>query len=279
MPIVHANGIDLFHEEHGRGEPLLLMAPTGWPGSVWHVAQVPFFARTHRVITYDQRGVGHSSTPDQEYTTALLGDDALALLRAIDAVPAHVLGFSMGGRSAQLMALEAPEAFRSLILAGSHPGAPGGRLGIPLEMAVALGEHGYGLDFWIDHLLEDLPFSPEFRQKSPDKIRRLAETITAGQPPLKLYLRHVLARGSHVIGDRLNDIRVPTLVIVGGEDRVPRGGGDHVTAARQMAEAIPGAQFAEVPGARHLFPWEAPEVANSMMLDFLLSHATVGART
>jgi 3-oxoadipate enol-lactonase len=268
MPIVQANGIDLYYEEHGQGEPLLLMAPTGWPGSVWHLEQVPFFVRTHRVITYDQRGVGRSSQPDQEYTTALLGDDALALLHAIDAAPAHVLGFSMGGRSAQLMALEKPSAFRSLILAGSHPGRSGARDGIPLGMAVALGEHGYGLDFWVDHLLEELPFSPEFRQRSPEKVRKLAETITAGQPPLKLYLRHVLARGSHAIGGRLSEIRVKTLVMVGAEDR---SGTDHVGAAREMAATIPGATFAEVPHARHLFPWEAPDESNQRMLEFLSS--------
>jgi 3-oxoadipate enol-lactonase len=270
MPIVQANGIDISYEEHGQGEPLLLMAPTGWPGSVWHLEQVPFFARTHRVITYDQRGVGRSSQPDQEYTTALLGEDALGLLHAIDAAPAHVLGFSMGGRAAQLMALEEPSAFRSLILAGSDPGKPGARDGIPLGMALALGQHGYGLEFWVDHLLEELPFSPGFRERSPDKIRKLAETITADQPPLKLYLRHVLARGSHAVGDRLRDIRVPTLVMVGAEDR---SGTDHVAAARQMADAIPGAAFAEVQGARHLFPWEAPEPANAAMLDFLTAVA------
>jgi pimeloyl-ACP methyl ester carboxylesterase len=174
VPGIHVNGIDLYYEEHGQGEPLLLMAPTGWPGSVWDLEQVPFFARTHRVITYDQRGVGRSAKPDHEYTTALLGDDALGLLHAIDAVPAHVLGFSIGGRAAQWMALKEPGALRSLILAASHPGSRGAREGIPLGLAVALGEHGYGLDFWIDHLLEELPFSPAFRERSPDKIRQMA---------------------------------------------------------------------------------------------------------
>ena len=270
MPRVHANAIDIFYEEQGRGEPLLLMAPTGWPGSVWSLEQVPFFAQTHRVITYDQRGVGDSSQVDEEYTTALLGQDALALLRAIDALPAHVLGFSMGGRSAQLMALDEPDAFRSLILAGSHPGSPVARDGIPLGMAVALAEHGYGLEFWIDHLRQELPFSPEFRACHSDKIRLLAETIASRQPPLKLYLRHVLARGSHDIGDRLTQIHVPTLVVVGAQDRTDiGGGGDRVTAARVMASMIPGARFAEVHGARHLFPWEAPDVANPLVLEFL----------
>jgi pimeloyl-ACP methyl ester carboxylesterase len=269
VPLVRVNEIDVYYEVHGQGQPLLLMAPTGWPGSVWDLETVPFFASHFQVITYDQRGVGRSSQPDQEYTTSLLGDDALGLLQAVDATPAHVLGFSMGGRAAQLMALKEPHAFHSLILAGSAPGSRGARDGIPLDMAVALGEHGYGLEFWIDHLLHELPFSPGFRALSPNKIRRLAQTITQHQPPLKLYLRHVLARGSHAVGDRIADIRVPTLVVVGAEDRVSGGGVDHVSAARQMAAAIPGAQFAEVPAARHLFPWEAPEHTNPLLLDFL----------
>jgi pimeloyl-ACP methyl ester carboxylesterase len=264
VPIVHANGIDLSYEVHGQGEPLLLMAPTGWPGSVWDLEQVPFFARSFRVITYDQRGVGRSSQPDEEYTTAQLGDDALALLHALDAVPAHVLGFSMGGRSAQLMALREPGAFRSLILAASHPGSPGARQGVPLGMALALAEHGYGLEFWIDHLLEELPFSPEFRQRSPEKVRRLAETITERQPPLKLYLRHVLARGSHDVVDRLPEIRVPTLVIVGAHDVLTPP-----DESRAIAEGIRGARLVTIDQAGHMSNLENPEAFNAALLEFL----------
>src|SRR5689334_5806828 len=200
-----------------------MMAPTGWPGSVWNLEQVPFFAEHFRVITYDQRGIGRSDQPDEEYTTDLLADDALALLQAIDAVPAHVLGFSMGGRIAQLMALKQPSAFRSLVLAGTDAGRSGARSGVPLEVALSLGEHGYE-GYFADHLDHDFPFSPEFRAGHPEKLQALADAISARRPPLKLYLRHILARGGHDAIDRLGAIQMPTLVIVGGDDRFSRGG-------------------------------------------------------
>jgi len=267
VPLVRANGVNLYYEENGQGEPLLLMAPTGWPGSVWDLEQVPFFVHHLRVITYDQRGIGSSDQPDEEYTTDLLADDALALLHALDAAPAHLLGFSMGGRIAQLMALKEPSALRSLVLAGTDAERSGARAGISLEVALSLGEHGYA-GYFADHLNHDFPFSPAFREGHPDKVRALADTIWARRPPLKLYLRHIMARGSHDTVGRLGAIHVPTLVMVGGEDRVSRGGSDHVESARALAAAISGAQLVEIPGARHLFPWEAAEPTNRLMLEF-----------
>jgi pimeloyl-ACP methyl ester carboxylesterase len=272
VPTIRANGVNLYYEATGQGQPLLLMAPTGWPGSVWDLEQVPFFARQFRVITYDQRGIGRSDQPDQEYTTELLATDALALLHAIDAAPAHVLGFSMGGRIAQLMALNEPRAFRSLVLAGTDAGRSGARGGVSLDVALSLGEHGYA-GYFVDHLNHDFPFSAAFREGHPEKVRALADTIWARRPPLKLYLRHILARGGHDTAGRLGAIRVPTLVMVGGDDRVARGGGDHVESARALAAAIPGAQLVEVPGARHLFPWEAAEQSNALMLEFFGRHS------
>jgi 3-oxoadipate enol-lactonase len=269
VPLVEANGITLYYEEHGRGEPLLLMAPTGWPGSVWDLAQVPFFAPHFRVITYDQRGIGRSDQPDEEYTTEMLADDALALLHAIAASPAHVLGFSMGGRIAQLMALKEPSALRSLVLAGTDAGRSGARGGVPLEVALSLGEHGYA-GYFGDHLNHDFPFSPEFREQHPEKVQALADTIWARRAPLKLYLRHILARAGHDAVGQLGAIGVPTLVMVGGGDRFSRGGSDHVESAHALAASIPGAQLVEVSGARHLFPWEAPEQTNRCLLEFFM---------
>jgi pimeloyl-ACP methyl ester carboxylesterase len=69
MPLISANRIDLYYEESGSGEPLLFLPPTGWPGSVWDLEQVPYFRDHYRVITFDQRGVGLSDKPDDQYTT------------------------------------------------------------------------------------------------------------------------------------------------------------------------------------------------------------------
>jgi pimeloyl-ACP methyl ester carboxylesterase len=277
VPLIRANGINLYYEERGQGEPLLLMAPTGWPGSVWELEQVRFLAHHFRVINYDQRGIGRSDQPDEEYTTDLLADDALALLHAIDATPAHLLGFSMGGRIAQLMVLEDPSAVRSMVLAATDAGRSGVRSGVSLEVALSLGEHGYP-GYFADHLNHDFPFSPAFRERHPEKVQALAEAIWARRPPLKLYLRHIMARGSHDAAGRLGAISVPVLVMVGADDRLSRGGSDHVASARALAGAIPGAQLVEIAGARHLFPWEAPEQTNRLLLEFFARHsAHVGA--
>lgn len=271
MPHANVNGLKLYYEEHGHGEPLLFLPPTGWPGSIWDLEQVPFFAKHFRVITLDQRGVGRSDKPDEEYTTTLLARDALGLLNAIGAVPAHVFGFSVGGQSAQIMALESPGSLRSLVLAGSNPGRPNDAPGLPLGLVVGMVTHGYGPGYWMHHLADsNFPFSPRFRQEHPEKIKALAEVIEGRKPPLKLYLRHVIARTKHDTSARLPEIRVPTLVMVGAEDGPGDGSTErYVDVARRMAEAIPGAELAIIPRAHHLFAWEEPEETNRVTLEFL----------
>ena len=274
MPHVSANGINLYYEESGSGEPLLFLPPTGWPGSIWDLEQAPFFSKHYRVITFDQRGVGLSDKPDEQYTTELLARDALALLEALDAVPAHVFGFSVGGQSAQIMALEHPENIRSLILAGSNPGRPSDPAGLPLGLAVGMVTHGYGPGYWMHHLADsDFPFSPAFKVAHPEKLQALAATIEARKPPLKLYLRHVIARTLHDTSTRLGDIGVSTLVMVGAEDRGGEGAAEpYVDVSRALAARIPNAELALVPRAHHLFAWEEPVETNRLALEFLQRH-------
>lgn len=275
MPHVRANGIQVYYEEEGSGPPLLLMTPTGWPGSVWQLEQSETLSREHRVIVYDYRGVGKTDKSDVDYSTQLFAEDALALLKALEAEPAHVLGFSVGGRAAQIMALTSPATVRSLILAGADAGGAQPRLGfVPGRLALHMFDPGYGRhEFWMEHLSEPLTFNDAFRAAHADKISRLADTIVAGQPPAKLYFRHVIARTGHFMRESVGDIRTPTLIMVGSDDKEESGGGgNHVDMARELAGKIPGAELAIVPNARHLFPWEQPEATNEMLLSFLRRH-------
>ena len=271
MPRARANDVELYYEEHGSGEPLLLIPPTGWPGSVWQLGVEQALSGHYRVIVYDQRGIGRSDKPDHEYTTAQLGADAMALLRAIDAEPAHVLGFSVGGQSAQLAALSQPASFLSLILAGSSAGEPPGGQGF-IRPQVALGMFDPGYDhptYWQHHLSMGFTFTPGFRDRHPEKIAELADAIRRHQPPAKLYLRHIIARTAHYSRDRLRDIRTPTLVLAGELDRAHGAAGSDAGASEQLARDIPGAQFQTITGARHLFPWEAPEATCEAVLGWL----------
>src|SRR6266545_4855771 len=102
----------LYVEEHGEGEPLLLIEGLGQSMWAWR-EQVPLFARHYRTIAFDARGTGRSHVPDEPYGIDELAQDAANIL---DERSAYVVGLSMGGYTALTLALARPELVRSLVL-------------------------------------------------------------------------------------------------------------------------------------------------------------------
>ena len=128
MPKVEVNGAETYYETHGQGQPFLFFSETACDGEIWKLFQVPEFSKDHMVIVHDYRGTGRSSKPSIDYTTRMFCDDAIAVLGQLKVKDAIVLGHSMGGRVAQLVALEYPQRVKKLILASSgasFPGPPG----------------------------------------------------------------------------------------------------------------------------------------------------------
>lgn len=117
MPKIHVNGIDLFYDVQGTGEPLLLIAGFDCDSSYWS-AVLPALVNKYQVIRLDNRGVGQSSAPDCPYSIKQMADDAAALLNYLG-ITIHVAGHSMGGQIAQELALVHPEKVKSLILLSS----------------------------------------------------------------------------------------------------------------------------------------------------------------
>src|SRR5438309_1904052 len=115
---MEANAPFLHVEEHGDGEALLLLQGLGQASWAWR-EQVPVFAERWRTITFDTRGTGRSSVPDEPYGISELAKDAV---RVLENRKAHVVGFSMGGYVALTLALTRPELVRSLVLAGTGAG-------------------------------------------------------------------------------------------------------------------------------------------------------------
>src|SRR5512143_321963 len=252
MPFVQVNDVKLHYEMEGSGPPLLLIAGTGFPGATWRTgpsAQVA--AEGVTVITYDHRGTGSSDKPDVDYSTRIFAADAAGLLQALDIPPAHVLGHSMGGRVVQWVALDHPERVRSLVIAAGSPGEIDPRnpvmRGIPLKDAVELAEKGYE-GFIRSLFVSPFFFTSEFCRDHPDIIQRLTDTFWANRPPLKLYLRHTIARQQHQTADRLHEIIAPTLVIVGSADIVT----GNILVGRYLAEHIPNVEFKTVNGSAHM---------------------------
>src|SRR5438309_9472500 len=117
MSEVRVNGVRLYYEEHGRGGPILCIHGTSSSAMVWRPAAIEELAGLGRVILYDRRGCTRSERPDPYETSVLQhAEDAAALLQALDAVPAVVIGRSYGGETAVELALRHPAQVRALVL-------------------------------------------------------------------------------------------------------------------------------------------------------------------
>jgi 3-oxoadipate enol-lactonase len=265
-----ANGAHLYYEVYGKGEPLLLIPGTGNPHLRW-TKQVPVYAREFKVIVYDPRGTGQSSFPQGvEVTTALMADDAAALLDTLGVDSAHVYGISLGGMVAQEVALRHPEKVRSLILGATTPGGSHAVQGEGWAIAalVAAATQGAAASQESQEQFLQTVFSPGYLAE------HLQEAIAAfvfpnyPQTPPESMIAHLRCSASHDTYDRLPSITAPTLVIDGADDPlVPAEN------SRILAERIPGAQLILLEGARHLYIVEKQAEADAAVLDFLRRHS------
>ena len=274
MATATVRDIDVYFEEQGAGDPLLLIMGLAADSTAW-MFQVPDFSKKYRTVTFDNRGVGRTSKPAGPYTIRRMADDTAGLLEALRIERCHVVGVSMGGMIAQELALAHPSRVRGLVLACTYPspGADvqrhqqaslaqfGGSIGADGEMKIDLGAID-PLSFF-QHLLPTV-FNPEYIER---ELMNLMQ-VFAGALQYGFSMEAILAQVGAVMGhdttDRLNRIASPTLVITGDADRlIPSSSSD------VLAKHIPGAKLVKVPGGSHGFNFETPDVFNRAVLDFL----------
>jgi pimeloyl-ACP methyl ester carboxylesterase len=261
MPTLHANGIDIYYEVAGDGPPLLLIMGLGYGAWAWW-RQVPAFTPHHRVITFDNRGVGRTSQPDIPYTIPMLADDTAALLTALGIDRAHILGHSLGGWIAQELALSHPDLIDRLILCGTSFGGPNAIPVTPAALSVILNRDGDIATLYRRGI--SVATSPDFRAAHSEIVDYLVTQRLAQAQPTYAYARQAAAGLTITSEDRLARITAPTLVVAGANDLVvPAANAD------LLADRIPHARVALLPGAGHLFPIEQPDRFNQTVLDFL----------
>jgi pimeloyl-ACP methyl ester carboxylesterase len=266
--------LDVYYEEHGNGDPLLLIMGLAADSTAW-MFQVPDFARHYRTIVFDNRGVGRSSKPPGPYTIHEMADDAARLLDVLDVRRAHVVGVSMGGMIAQELALRHPERVRSLVLACTYPEPDAEiernrRFSVEQFGGTVTAEGEVQIDFkainpmdFLQHLLPAV-FNQEFIARELPKLIQVFSGALQYGFSMEAILGQVAAVMSHKATDRLHQIAVPTLVITGDADRlIPPANSDI------LAKHIPGATLSKIPGGSHGFNFETPEVFNRTVLEFL----------
>ena len=277
MPLreqITVGGLPMSYEVHGTGPVLMLVAGTGYPGSTWAAPLVEDLAAECTVVLFDHRGTG--TTPGTgPYTTRQFATDAVGLLDALGLAPAHVLGHSMGGRVAQWMALDHPEAVRTLILAATGPGefdsARPVERGIPVHTAEALIERGY--EGYMRAHIADTFFTPEFVERSPDIVSELVASFWDNRPSLRNYLEHVSARQRHQTAERLGDISHPCLLLVGDADTHMGGTGSHWDQSQYLVQHLPDATLRVIEGTKHGYLWQRPEESTRVVQHWIDQHA------
>jgi pimeloyl-ACP methyl ester carboxylesterase len=264
MPIIQANGIDLYFEERGSGKPLLLIMGITAPASVWE-KHVEFWEKSFRCILVDNRGVGNSGEPPGPYTSLQMAEDCIAVLDHLEIGSAKVVGVSMGSIIAQQLAIHFADRVEAMVLMCpwarcdskaksifEHMIACKARLR-PEEFSVYIQLLIFSKSSWDDEesysgMLED---------------RKNASLDPNPQPLIGLE-GQAAACINHSVLEELKQISCPTFVLGGEEDAFTP-----LWMTKEVAGAIPDAKLHIYEKSGHAFHWENLEDFNERVLNWL----------
>jgi len=266
MPTVTANNINIYYESIGTGDPLVLISGLGYNMWQWH-KMVPGLAKSFRVITFDNRGVGQTDKPEGPYSASLLAADTAALLDTLDIPKAHIMGHSMGGFIAQEMALSYPNMVSKLILASTNFGGPH-HLPITAEaMAVLSDTTSDAVTRFKNGLaVSTAPDWPKNNEAMIDEwlAWRMTNLVDPAAYQAQMEIGLSLLSEEACFENRLPKVQAETLILFGEYDKVvPPGNAD------LLAAKIPDSTIHFLPNAGHFFPMEIPEAANEAVIKFL----------
>lgn len=259
---VEANGQKLYYEIHSTGEPLLLIQGLAADATAW-APQLPAFQQHFKVIAFDHRDVGRSSLAKGPYRIADMAEDTASLMNALAIKQAHLLGVSMGGMIAQEFVLRHPDKVRTLVLGCTVAHVARFRVSI-LEVWKWIREHDPTNEIFA---IEAITWGMTHNfLKNAEAVNQMMEWLR--NPPFPVspeaYGRQADAVRAFDALDRLRNVRVPTLVLVGNQDILTPP-----WASRELAAAIPGAKLQILEGGAHGFFLEIPDKVNQAVIDFL----------
>ena len=257
-----SDGLRVHYEVLGRASapPVLMIQGLGADKHGWDMQRFVFAAR-YRVIALDNRGAGRSDKPFGHYSLEQMADDAIAVLDAAGVDSAHVIGASMGGAIAQIIAVKHPTRVRSLTLVctacRNHPW----RRELLEGWAARASERGMGAMAseaarWVIGPRSFRRLLPAFGWLGPLALGRPTHAFVA-------QVRAIL-NTDEALADELANIAVPALVVVGNQDILtPRGDSE------ELHERLPTSELVVISGAAHGLMVEHATTFNRVLLDFL----------
>jgi non-heme chloroperoxidase len=275
MPFVNvgsenSTSIDLYYEDHGEGQPVVLIHGYPLDGHSWEKQSAALLDAGYRVITYDRRGFGRSSQPTTGYDYDTFAADLKVVLDTLDLTDVVLVGFSMGtgevarylstygsGRVAKAAFLASLEPF--LLKTDDNP------TGVPQEVfdgiraAVKADRYAYFTDFYKNFYNTD----DTLGSRLSDEALRNSWNVAAGS---SWFASHAaVPTWLTDFRDDIPKIDVPALILHGTADNIlPID-----ATARPFRELLPAAGYVEVDNAPHGLLWTHAEEVNEALLTFL----------
>ena len=259
MPFAEVNGIKLYYEIHGEGDPLILangifMNTTSWFG------QTPEFSKHYQVILYDMRGQGQSDKPYGDYSFEIHADDQKALLDHLGIDKIHHVGISYGAELGLVFALKYPEMLKSLLLSSCVS-----YIGPLLEKISNLWRYACVKNDPELFFHSTLPFnfSESFIANNPEFFKIAIERykLLDLQPFVKLMDTFQKLN----VTERLSEIKIPTLIIAGEKDLLK----PPEPYSKLIHEGILGSELIIISDTGHAVTHEKPKEFNSSVLNFI----------
>jgi len=252
---IRVDNLDLYAEDTGEGAPALVFIHY-WGGSrrTWSDV-IASLADRFRCIAIDLRGWGNSDRHANDYSLFTQASDAERIIEAVDAKDFVLVGHSMGGKIAQILAARQPPGLRGLVLVAPAPPTP---IVLPDEQKRRMLD-SYATPAGVQNALEVLTHRP----LNDDQRRQVTEDTVGGAEGAKLAW---VSQGMALdISEQAAAISVPVCVIVGSADQVER----ESVLRQTLLALVPQARFEILDGIGHLSPLEAPGSVSDAISGFL----------
>ncbi|MFX1605933.1 MAG: alpha/beta fold hydrolase [Promethearchaeota archaeon] len=263
MPFSEVNGINIYYELHGEGEPVIFgngvfSNTLGW------VYQLPVFSKEHQVVLYDMRGQGQSDKPEGPYSFDIHAEDQKALLEDLGISKVHHVGISYGAELGLVFALKFPEVLKSLVVcsAVSYLGPVLYEMAQLWRYVCELGDP----DLFY-HATVPLNFGDTFIRENTAILEQAKQRYTQLEyPPLVRLMDAFLMLD---ITDQLSKIKTPTCIIAGEKDILKPA----FPYSKLIHEKIPNSEMVIIRDSGHAVTFEKPEELNSVVCGFLHKHS------
>jgi non-heme chloroperoxidase len=275
MPYVNVGkensaNIELYYEDHGSGDPVVLIHGYPLSGASWEKQLPVLLAAGHRVITYDRRGFGKSSQPTSEYNYDLFAEDLHHLVSHLKLQNFTLVGFSMGGGEVAryIGKYGSKNVSKAVIISGVPPyllKAPDNPEGVNaavfegIQKAITADRYAFFTEFFKNFYNTDELLGKRVSQQAVEASWNVAASASptaslACVPTWHEDFRKDVAK-----------IDIPTLVIHGDSDRIV----PFSAAGERTAKLIKGAQLHVVKGGPHNIAWTHADEVNSALVNFL----------